>query len=607
MTFPTGKGKGVGGPPDPLSTDAPAAPPTPESSDDGMMLGPPDAATDALAAAFNEPIVSYMVSGVLSAGFSNGIADAFSTAEGGWNVGAQATDTAASSAAEGGFSAFVGQSVEPYTNMPADGANPNSFITGQDINPSTGSQNAEPFSGGAAPTQSPSATSSGWAAFGYNGPPPSDLSSPDLTAFNNAAPSSANIASDAVPNYSGSGNGAELNYVNSTTVNGVNLNVYANSEGLTAIVAPGTTGGNIMQFVGTPDILASAASPAPSLAPSTPDATATTPSPDQAATPPMPAADPTAAAAPSPTTTQVSAPPSAPPSPPPDPPPAPPAQSQIQQASPPDSPTQESISQQQQEENWSAAKAGMWDSFVNLAAGLLFMGVNPLARPQLDWAKFGPPASTGEAGRDADLLDNYQSGGLFTTTISLAAPFATEGLLGSALSASTKLPALEGIGMGGGGRLIGATEQWLSAFGETTEALRPELPTLAPQAEGAVAPTGAYQVIMSTKLKQAAADLGQLGYTTSEIRAWHFYEATNPLNPESIPAQLNALIASDPEAAQALIDEINNNNVVLHHSTEEGVMELVYKSEHTSPEFSDLFHPGGKGGMSRWGRGFGGP
>ena len=96
----------------------------------------------------------------------------------------------------------------------------------------------------------------------------------------------------------------------------------------------------------------------------------------------------------------------------------------------------------------------------------------------LDWAKFGPPAPTGNPVRDAALLDNYRSGGWVTTTVSFAAPFGAEGMLGSALSATGKLPALEGMGMSGGGRLIGATEQWLSTVGEASDSLGPELPAL---------------------------------------------------------------------------------------------------------------------------------
>jgi hypothetical protein len=134
------------------------------------------------------------------------------------------------------------------------------------------------------------------------------------------------------------------------------------------------------------------------------------------------------------------------------------------------------------EGNWTAAASGMWDSLVDMAQGLVNMSLMPFGlfgplAPNLNWAKAGPPAATGDPIRDAELLDNYRAGGWVTTTVSLAAPIGAEGILDSALSAATKFPALEGMGMGGGGRLIGATEQWLSAVGETTASLAPELAT----------------------------------------------------------------------------------------------------------------------------------
>ena len=145
---------------------------------------------------------------------------------------------------------------------------------------------------------------------------------------------------------------------------------------------------------------------------------------------------------------------------------------------------------QQEAESWGAAKAGMWDSIVDIAGGAANLGLRAPAYailpglgffvgaklPQIsfDWAKLGPPKPTGNQVRDAVLLDDYRRGGLVTTTASLAAPFAAEGILGSALSAANKLPVLDGIGMMGGGRFISATEQWLSA-GEMSETLGPEL------------------------------------------------------------------------------------------------------------------------------------
>jgi hypothetical protein len=56
--------------------------------------------------------------------------------------------------------------------------------------------------------------------------------------------------------------------------------------------------------------------------------------------------------------------------------------------------------------------------------------------------------------------------------VAIASPIGAEGLLESAEVFATKLPALEGMGMSGGGRFIGPTEQWLSEFGETTESIR---------------------------------------------------------------------------------------------------------------------------------------
>ena len=116
--------------------------------------------------------------------------------------------------------------------------------------------------------------------------------------------------------------------------------------------------------------------------------------------------------------------------------------------------------EQQDEDNWSAAKSGMWDSAVDMVASLLNLG-NPMAGPlpaeiasslsfdpriSLDWAKSGPPAQTGDAARDAALRDNYRRGGWVAATISLASPFALEGLPASAALANSRLGALAGAG-----------------------------------------------------------------------------------------------------------------------------------------------------------------
>jgi RHS repeat-associated protein len=116
---------------------------------------------------------------------------------------------------------------------------------------------------------------------------------------------------------------------------------------------------------------------------------------------------------------------------------------------------------EKREQEWSAAKAGMWDSLVDLAQGSLGMLIPMFS---LDWLKVGPPAPTGDPARDAELRGHYEAGGWVTTTVSIAAPIGAEGLLESAESAVTKLPALEGMGIGGG-RFIGFTEQWAGEEG----------------------------------------------------------------------------------------------------------------------------------------------
>jgi hypothetical protein len=114
----------------------------------------------------------------------------------------------------------------------------------------------------------------------------------------------------------------------------------------------------------------------------------------------------------------------------------------------------------QDDQNWDAAKAGMWDSFVDMVGGAVNGLLAPMGPPggpgqfgpqiPFDWAKFGPPASTGNATRDADRLDNYQRGGWVTKTIALALPIGAEGILDSGLAAANRISPLgEGGGLGG--------------------------------------------------------------------------------------------------------------------------------------------------------------
>jgi hypothetical protein len=135
----------------------------------------------------------------------------------------------------------------------------------------------------------------------------------------------------------------------------------------------------------------------------------------------------------------------------------------------------------------------MWDSYVDLVGDALTgplgtfgpsgpFGLLGLFAPHpLEWAKFGSPPSTGNAGRDANLLDNYRRGGWVTKTIALAAPIGAEGLLDSGLAATNRLSAL-----GGGGGLGGLGGE-LGDLGEVTQPLPSELPnSLADEARSGI-------------------------------------------------------------------------------------------------------------------------
>ena len=147
------------------------------------------------------------------------------------------------------------------------------------------------------------------------------------------------------------------------------------------------------------------------------------------------------------------------------------------------------------EENWTAAWHGMWDSSLpslvqtifNIASEIAILAPAPTSLT--DWAKFGPPAPTGDPARDNELLDNYQRGGWVTTVVSLASPFASEGILDSAAIASTKLPALVGTGNLGGGKLIGPTEQWLADFQDSALPTQVEDSAISTQIHDSVIPT----------------------------------------------------------------------------------------------------------------------
>jgi hypothetical protein len=448
---------GYSSPASPESPAGPVSPEVPQTSPAGPLEETELAGVDKL----------------LSTAVSSGLSDPYNPAQDGWVAASLAVDpyTGLAAGQDGVDPLTGGQAVDPYDNTPAETDKSNAYTGGQNVEPFSGVQNADAVTGGGNAATAPASL---MLNFGVGADLVSAAGSPTSDANSVSQTSGSNIVDTNIV-YDG---------------NGVPYVQYTYSDGTVAIVAYDNRGPVAYRFPALDltesalpargaslpsDFVQDTAQQGPVTKPSasqTPTPTASVPPPaDATATP----ASATSTAPPSP-----AQPPSTPPAATPSPPAPPSASASAPQTNP----------EQRDEENWSAAKAGMWDSMVNMVEGLANMGpqaaVNSLLpgvgglfgssvpHVSFDWAKSGPPAPTGDPTRDAELKDNYRSGGWVTTTVSLALPFAAEGMLGSALSAAGKLPALEGAGMIGGGRLIGPTEQWLASFGETSETLAPE-------------------------------------------------------------------------------------------------------------------------------------
>ena len=116
---------------------------------------------------------------------------------------------------------------------------------------------------------------------------------------------------------------------------------------------------------------------------------------------------------------------------------------------------------EKREEDLRVAGVGMWNKLVDLG---IVLGVLPAAKgADANPLKAPPPTPTGDELRDYELRGQLESGGDFTTAVTAALPFVqTEDILANAATAAGKLPALEGIGIGGG-RLITFSEQWAAS------------------------------------------------------------------------------------------------------------------------------------------------
>jgi hypothetical protein len=430
------------------------------------------AASSTADAVDDETVITDLESGasqLLSTAASTGLSDPFSSAQGGWISSSQ--------------------NINPYTTL--DGAsdvnNPNFYTGGQNINPFTG-ESTDSFSGSVTTPQLPQPTDPAWAAFGYSGPPPSILSSPDLLAQLDA-PANSNIASDApatTPVGSVAGGPTAGVPAFDTDYAGNNYLVYTKSDGSVIWVDPDTgavsqpqlnipvTPGAAPQY--PPDFVFDDGTETPAAQTTTntqsvvPVAAAVDPQLTPAQEAQLNAAIQQAVGPPDPNPVNAG-------------PPgsindvlagtdwAPPAPTQNQPSDQPGSQPGQTMEQQDQE-NWEAAKSGMWDAAVDMAQGLLkaslFPALGPLAligplQPSLAWAKSGAPAPTGDPVRDARLQDNYQSGAWVTRVVAMAAPIGGEGILDTALSIAPDLTGLGGLGGGAGDAAGTFGEEWMDA------------------------------------------------------------------------------------------------------------------------------------------------
>jgi hypothetical protein len=454
MSTTTGSGPGT-----PISISPATPTPSPAPTAEDPALNRPDPSTAAREATVDdENVLIAIESGagqLLSTAFPDGLSDPFSSAQNGWITASPAGDPyGGAAAADGSLYAFVGQNVDFYTGVAPAGNNSNGY---------TGDQNVEPFTGNS-PTDLLTWFEKFEDQWSTGGGATLDTSQMQATA---APVNSGNAGLDktideVLDRYSGSASDAPSPFNNGAGQVLTEIPWFSSSPqiAVSVTVVPETAAGappvaqTSQGIAGVPADTSPTASPSPaplnlatlsSIVASTWmsmffNSQDSTPAPLNASQPP-------------------------PLSPPPD---------------------LGTISAQEDEEDWKAGRAGMWNSLVDLGAGLLnslWAPVNTYGlRASLDWAKAEPPAPTGDPARDKRLQNSYWRGGLVTTVASVAAPLGTEGLLESASAALTKLPGLVGAGIGGG-KWIGPTEQWLSSFNKTAESLGAELKNSLPTFE----------------------------------------------------------------------------------------------------------------------------
>jgi hypothetical protein len=179
------------GPPTPTPTpdlDPPTPTPTPPTDED-EELGSLDSSIAALSDSSADQLLSTAV--------PDGLSNPFSSAQDGWSVGPQEVDPYTNVAGQSEpLTPYAALDVDPYTGMPADGANPNTYTGGQTVDPFSGFQDESFGGGGGAADTSQMLASEG-------------LITPDDTGQSGQAPASASqvVTLNAQISATDSGNG----------------------------------------------------------------------------------------------------------------------------------------------------------------------------------------------------------------------------------------------------------------------------------------------------------------------------------------------------------------------------------------------------------------
>jgi len=122
---------------------------------EGEAFGPPNASATALEEIADEWVLTYIGSEtgqLLLTAFGGGLSDPYSAAQGGWILGQQEVNPYTNAPmSDTVLGPFVGVDVDPYTNAVGDGANPNAYVGGDNVDSYSGLQPTSLSTSGGSP------------------------------------------------------------------------------------------------------------------------------------------------------------------------------------------------------------------------------------------------------------------------------------------------------------------------------------------------------------------------------------------------------------------------------------------------------------------------